>query len=408
MLALLRNRDFVRLWLGQGISLVGDGIRQWALIYWVFKASGDSPLMLALSFIATTAPQLLMGPVAGVLVDRWERRRVMVWSDVVRGGCSLLLVVTVLSGEYLYALAVVFLAESAAQFFGPARGALLPRVVGQEHLVQANSLSQTTRSLLQISSPALGTVVFSLLGPMVAFALDALTFFLSALLIATIRVSGEPGAAQTSDFLGELKAGLQYVWQNQVIRVMMIALTVLFMGAGAINSLLVFLVKKSLGLPEEMVAYASTAMPVGWMLSAMAIGGLARRVRRPPLLVAAGLGVAGLAMAIIAVAPDLVWLVVGNLFIGLANALLNTGLPVTIQSLVPDNLRGRVFGALGTFPVAAMLISAGAAGVLAQGMDPRLIVGAAAVGAGVATAVAWLGLRGPQPAAAVQEQGTAG
>jgi MFS transporter, DHA3 family, macrolide efflux protein len=408
VLSLLRNRSFFWLWLGQTISLVGDDIRDWAMIYWVFRASNGSPVAQSLAFIAVMAPALLLGPFAGVLVDRWDRRRTMLISDLLRGGISLLLLVAVSTGQYWYALVVVFLGSCVSQFFNPARGAMIPRVVGQEHLLQANSLSQTTNTLMQLAGPALGTAVFTLLGPVGSFSLDAASFFLSACCIAMVTVSGAVAASgKAPDFFGEMKSGLRYAWGNRPVRALMISLTVLFVGGGAINAMSIFIIRKALGLDETAMVGPSTASPLASVIAAIAIGAAAKRLRRAPLLVSLGLVLGAAGIGLTAGAPTLSWVIVGSLLVGLCNTVLNIGVSTTVQSFVPDSFRGRVFGVMNSIPTAAMLASAGAAGYLAETVSPRLILGVSAGVLLVAAGIAFAGLKdvllpepGTKPAAA--------
>ncbi|HLN65316.1 MAG TPA: MFS transporter, partial [Symbiobacteriaceae bacterium] len=189
MWAVLKNRDYFWLWMGNTVSLVGDRVREWAMIYWVYDKSGNSPFVLSLSLFAAMLPNLLLSPVAGVWVDRWDRRRTMLISDLVRGCLSLLLIAAVATGQYWYALGVTFLASCAAQFFSPSRHAMVRRTVGPENLLAANSLAQTTDSVLSLAGPALGTAIFTFLGPQVAFIVDAASYFLSAACIAMVRTS---------------------------------------------------------------------------------------------------------------------------------------------------------------------------------------------------------------------------
>lgn len=400
MLTLLKNRNYFWLWLGQTISQVGDQIRDWAMIYWIFTASGGSPVVQSLSFIAVTAPQLVLGPVAGVLVDRWDRRRVMLVSTLLRGFISLGLIAAVATGQYWYALGVTFLGSCVGQFFNPARSALIPRVVGAEHLMEANSLGQTTFTIIQLTGPALGTTVFRLLGPTGSFSFDAASFFVSAFCIFLVAVPGAVAAVAGAgvakarpSFVGEFKAGLQFGWQNKAIRVLFVAFSVLFLGAGAINSMGIFIVKNALNLDESLMAYPSTASTLAMLVASVAIGAAAKKLRRAPLLVPAGLLVGSAGILTMAGAPNLIWLIAGGVLVGICNTLLNLGMTTTMQALVPDHMRGRVFGVVSSIPTAGMLASAAAAGYLATQINPRLILGGAGAIILVAALVAFAGLR---------------
>jgi len=396
MLELLRlNRNFRLLWLGQLVSLIGDGISQWSMVYWIYQSSHGSPVVQSLSFVVVTAPRLFLAPFAGVLVDRWDRRQTMIVSDIVRGLLVLPLIYAVLRGDVVLALVASFLSACVSTFGNPARGALLPRLVEQQHLVAANSLNQTTTSLMLLAGPTVGTLVLELLGPSGAFALDGLTFFVSALLVALVRVSAASATARpASRFTAELKEGIRYAWQNPVVRVLIIAFVVLFAGAGIINSMSVLMVRTVLGLPQSALAYSSTASPLAMITASTLIGASARKLKRAHLLVPTGLGLGAAGIGLTAAATALWVVVAGSVLVGLCNAVLNIGLSTTLQRTVPDQVRGRVLSTLNALPTAAMLASSALAGVVAEQISIRWVVGTGAILLGLAGLVSYIGFRG--------------
>lgn len=404
MISVLRIRDYFWLWLGQTISQVGDGVRDWAMIFWIYNASGHNPVIQALSFIAVTAPNLLIGPVAGVWVDRWDRRKVMIYSDLIRGVLALAMAGAAILGYYYIAMVLVCLASCVGQFFNPARGAMIPRVVGQEHLVQANSLGQTTFSLLQLAGPGIGTGLFIALGAKACFVVDAASFFLSAVCIMRVRTPGTvPSKGSGSKFWAEFGEGIRFGWTSLPIRSMVIAFVALAAGAGAINSLGVILVRSILGLNEASMIAPSTAQPIASIVAAVAIGSAARKLKRAPVLVAVGALLGAIGIGLTGAALNIWWLVTGGVIVGFCNVLLNIGISTTMQSLVPDEMRGRIGSTIMALPTAATIASAAVAGVLAQTINPRLIIEVAASCLALAALVAYAGLRnvtiGEPPAA---------
>ena len=394
MWAVLKNRDYFWLWMGNTVSLVGDRVREWAMIYWVYEKSGNSPFVLSLSLFAAMLPNLLLAPVAGVWVDRWDRRRTMLISDLVRGCLSLLLIAAVATGQYWYALAVTFLASCAAQFFSPSRSAMVRRTVGPENLLAANSLAQTTDSVLSLAGPALGTAIFTFLGAQVAFIVDAASYFLSAACIAMVRTSGLVEAtAKRPGFAGELSAGLRFCWQSRPLRAIILSASVLYLGAGAINSLGIYLTERVLGLDETTFGYTSTLMTAASLLTAVTVGSTARKSRRAPLFVALGMGVAAVGIALLAGALNIGFLVGSNVLIGVANVLMGLGAGTTMQSVVPDQMLGRVSAVFNIPTTSAMLLSALSGGALALLVNPRWILGFAALTTGLAALYAYIGLR---------------
>src|SRR3712207_6800501 len=149
MLATLRQRNFAFLWAGGLISVFGDWVLIAALPFHVYTLTG-SALAASSMLIAYTLPGLLFGSVAGVFVDRWNRKRIMVIADLLRA-VLLLLLLAFRSRDWLWVVYVVAFVESAVgQFFGPARGALIPRLAGESHLVAANSLNALSDNLARL------------------------------------------------------------------------------------------------------------------------------------------------------------------------------------------------------------------------------------------------------------------
>lgn len=394
MFAVLRNRNYFWLWLGQTISILGDALRDWAMTFWIFRASGEDPVMLALSLIAVSAPSLFLAPIAGVLVDRWDRRRTMIIADILRGGLSLLLILVVTTELYGLALVVTFLASCIAQFFGPSRSAMVRKIVGPANLLQANSLASTTSSILALASPALATSIFFFLGPKVSFTVDAISFFLSAVCIAMVAVSGKVETpAHGRQFWPEFKEGLRFGLGSPTLRTTMIAMTLAMAGAGAINALGLLIIKQSLGMPETTMGYLSPLQTLFSLLAAITVGTAARRLKRVHMLIPVGLAFATAAIAMVAGARNIWVFAAGMPLVGVANVVLNLGASTTMQRLIPDQLMGRVSSVLHMPIVGAMLISAGVAGAIARVVDPQSIMGYSAALIALGTISAFMGLR---------------
>jgi Transmembrane secretion effector len=203
LLGPLRQRPFRLLWTGMAVSLVGDGVLLVALAWQVCTLSGVPAAMSAVG-VALTAPQVATLLMGGVVSDRFEARRVMAASDLVRGGCLALLAVLGISGHlrlwHLLALAAIY--GAASGFFGPAFDVLVPRLTPAADLVQANALDQFARPVAaQIVGPAVGGGVVAVAGTGWAFALDAVTF---AVCVSCLVRIGPLGGIGTADRIGPL------------------------------------------------------------------------------------------------------------------------------------------------------------------------------------------------------------
>jgi MFS family permease len=183
--ATLRCRPFALVWCAGLISQSGDWVLITALPYALYALTG-SPLAAGLIWIAYYLPGLLFGSVAGVFVDRWDRRRTMVAVNLLQAGVLLSLLLVRTASSVWVAYLATFAAATLAQFFVPAEHALLPRLVGEEHLQEANALASLTDNLARIIGPALGGVALGAFGLAAAALLDSASFLLSAALIAAI------------------------------------------------------------------------------------------------------------------------------------------------------------------------------------------------------------------------------
>ncbi len=216
------NSNFRKLWLAQSISLLGDWFSRIALLVFVNKHT-DSGLYLGLVLVCSFLPSFLLGPVAGVIIDRFNRKKILIISDVIRGHLALgFLFVT---PEQIWLLFVIeFLLFSGSAFFQPAKNAIIPNITTKEKLTAANALSQTTWGVMLALGSLLGGIVVSISGFYLAIAINSITFFISAYFIKTIQYKEkseqEPGllsANQNQSSWGDFKQGLLYILKDRFI-----------------------------------------------------------------------------------------------------------------------------------------------------------------------------------------------
>ena len=189
---LLQIRDFRYLWTAQVASDFGDNLTALSLLIMIQRLTGSTVAIAGL-MIAITLPALVFGVVAGVYVDRIDRRRTMIVSDVVRGLVVLSFIFIDSPDMVPLIYAIAFVQASIGTLFGPARSALTPRIVGEEKLLAANSVTQTSRIVFNLlGTTAAGILASVSSGFAPAFIVDSLTFLVSALLISRIVTSGTP------------------------------------------------------------------------------------------------------------------------------------------------------------------------------------------------------------------------
>ncbi len=386
LLAPLRFRDFRLMWTGMTLSLVGDGVLLVALVWQAYELS-NSPSSMALVGVALTVPQIVLVLVGGVLSDRFERRRVMLAADLVRcaslGVLATLSVSGVLELWHMVVFAVVYGAASA--FFMPAFEALVPHLVPEDSLTEANALDQFVRpAMLWLLGPALGGVLIGTAGAGWAFALDAVTFGASALcLLGLTRIPPEECEPLTvRAALTDLREGLAFVRSKSWLWATFLAATftyLLFLGPTEV--LLPYLVKNDLGGGAHDLGLILAAGGVAALAAAFVIGqtGLPHRAMTFTYL---SWAVATLAVAGYGLAHTRWQAMVAAALIGGFETLGAVAWTTTKQRLIPGDLLGRVSSFDWFISISLVPVSFAVTAPVAAALGPReTLVGAGVVGA---------------------------
>ncbi len=417
--AVLGVPDFRNLWLGQMISFLGDAMAYNTMTLAVIRMANEADTsvgrVLSLIFVLSALPSLLLGMVAGTLVDRANRKKVMIAADVIRGVLALgFLLVRNLDQVWIYVLVSVLL-STVSTFFFPARTALLPLILNREQLLAANGLAQLTHTLsLVVGAAVAGVLVGTAHATAPGFLVDSLSFFVSAYFIARISTSGK--VVSTSPLamahlvtdraghlsaalhnltvmMSELLAGLRYVLTDQVMRGVLISFLALMLGLGAANVTFVPLLINELGMREEGLGPIRFSQTIGIMLgSAVVTTSLATRYRARDLI---GLSMVsfGIMTIVVSVVQNYV-LMVGVLFlVGLTIAPPQIVASTLMQRHVPSAKLGRASGAQGTIVNVANIASMGAAGLLMDEIGARTVFTIAGVFIFAAGIVSWWVLR---------------
>ncbi len=388
MLRLLRFRDFRLLWFGGLISVIGDWALIAALPYEVYQRTG-SALATGAVFIAGVGPAILFGSTAGVLVDRYDRRRLMVWINVALALSLVpLLGVDILGLWVVYAVLIV--GNILEQGFIPAQVAMLPKLVSEEHLVAANSLGSLSRNLARLVGPAIGGLAIAFGGLLTVIVVDIASYVIAAVLIARIapgasfradRPSEEdPIAAQASAlrrlFL-EWREGMALIARKPMLRAMFVFAGMTAIGEGFLAAMMVPWLTDI--LHGDQVAWAAilSAQAVGGLIGALVVGRYLHSV--PPALL---LGVGTLIFAVIDLAiftyplilPIVAPAVIGMVIVGVPISAMNVGSTTLQQSLTTDSHRGRIVGSFQALWALGMVSGTIVAGVLgpAIGIIPMM------------------------------------
>ncbi len=355
MFSALRRRNFALLWLGQLVSLSGDWLLIVALPFYVYQLTG-SILQTGVMLMAEMLPRVLLGSVAGVFVDRLNRRWTMILSDLLRSG-FLLLLLFVHSRDLLWLIYIVTILQAIiSQFFTPAADAIIPSLVDEQELVAANSLSSFSEAITRFIGPPLGGILLVSLGLFGVVLGDSATFLFSALTILLISLparamednarAASPGAAIVNVWR-EWLDGLRLIRKDQVISGVFATMAILMLSQGIINVLLVVFTKEVMHGSALVYSWLITAQGVGSLIGALLVGTVSKFVR-PVYLIVLPLAFAGCATLIIFNLPLVALALPLLAFVGI----FVVGFVVMVQTLLQrgtaDSYRGRVFGALYT------------------------------------------------------------
>jgi len=383
-LRVLRNRNFALLWGGQAISQLGDAVFYIALVWLVVELTG-SALAVGTMMILTQVPRLVLQAVGGVIVDRYDRRKIMLLADLLRAMVVFIFASLVLAQVvelwHVYILAVIFGLVGA--FFLPAQTAVIPLLVGKDELITANSLNSMTLQANNIIGPALGGVLISLPGVGVGGVslFNALSFATGALGIWLIRLPAQEREGAGGSFWGALIGGLHYLRSYPVILTLAGLAALLNFAAAPIMVLMPLFAKEVLEVGVRGFGFMEAGVGAGLLTGSLVIGAIGKVRRRGPYIL--GLcTVDGLLLALFATARSL-QVAIGVLFaFGVINSMINVVLMALLQEMVADEFRGRVFSLLMLLSGGLQPISMGLAGGLADlfGLVPVIL----ACGLGVA------------------------
>ena len=350
---LRRNRNFRLLYIGQTISQLGDWFNAVAVYALLLDLTG-SATAVAMMMIVQFLPVAIVGPLAGVVVDRVDRRRLMIGADVLRG-CLILGLLLVRHREQVWiAYVVMALTVGASAFFEPARTATIPNITSTEELMPANALASATWSAMLAAGASIGGLVTALLGRDVAFVINALSFFWSASFILQTRYDSRPperpapkGAAE---WLGvtDLVEGIGYVRRHAHVAALMCVKAGWGLAGGVLLLLTVFgqrvfpIGSGSAGGIGVLYGARGVGAGLGPIALRWVLGQDSRTLRRSigPAFLTVGTFYVALAGA-----PGLATAALCVLLAHVGGSILWVFSTVLLQMEVPDRFRGRVFAA---------------------------------------------------------------
>ncbi|HME08555.1 MAG TPA: MFS transporter [Bryobacteraceae bacterium] len=332
---------FRKLWLAQMVSMFGDFLALYAVLSEMSFRMHASARGITLVTVFFLMPLAIVGPVAGVFVDRWDAKRTMIASDFTRAVLTLGLVV---AGAPWQIYAVFFAISTFSSFFNPAQSVAMPQIVPLPQLMSANAVTQQTLQLIRIVSPAVAGALAGWAGPSSCYYLDSASFLFSGIMISSIAIPARAAHAekQLGSVLGDLFSGTRFILTHTVIAFVILSIAAGTFAISAFGSLTAVYVRDVLHGGSYLFGGMGSMIGGGMLAAGFAVPHLARRVSNPAYLISVGILLCGLFIALIARVGNPVVALAGCAGIGIGVSLLIIPAMTLMQGQVPQEMRGRV------------------------------------------------------------------
>ncbi|MEZ0397120.1 MAG: MFS transporter [Anaerolineales bacterium] len=368
---------FFTIWTGQAFSLIGSALVQFALVWWLTQQTGSATILATASLVALL-PQIVLGPFVGALVDRWNRRLIMIIADASIAAATGVLIFLFATGlvQVWHIYAILFLRSLGGAFHHPAMTASTSLMVPHRHLTRLSGLNQLLQGFLSIFAPPLGALLLGFLPTQGVLAIDVGTAALAILPLLFLSIPQPQRqanrAAPVTSYWHDLGDGLRYVvrWPG-LLGLILLAMLLNFLLSPS-SSLLPLLVLKEFQGGAPQLAAVESAFGVGIILGGSILGvwgGFKRRI----LTSFAGILGIGAGVILTGLAPaGMFWLLLAaNFLIGLTQVFANGPILAIFQTAVEADYQGRVFSLIGAGATAMMPLSLLIAGPLADALGVR-------------------------------------
>jgi MFS family permease len=387
-----QNRNLTFLWISQMMAQSGDSIYQIGLLWLVLELSG-SKSATGLVAMASYMPYVLFSILAGVAADRYDRKKIMLTSDALRFLLVIAVPVIHMTGHLNPTVLGInaFSIAIAASFFNPARDSFIPRIVKRENLLQANSLIQTSWQFSLLLGPSIAGIMIHYFGNINLFTACAAAYGLSFLFIFLIRQRARRNfAVRTPISFDEIKDGFVYVLKNRVILPLLLITVAdnIFIMGPAIVGTPVF-VKDVLKLEADAYAITQACYAVGMLIGTAALLTCGKRFNKGQILLL-GMFLDGITFIPLYFAKTLIGTGIIIIIHSLAIPMLTVSRASLIQSIIPENMTGRVFAFINMAVIGMSAISSGLTGVILEYIDTPLLFLLIGIGGGLCGVVGWM------------------
>ncbi|NJD60531.1 MAG: hypothetical protein C3F13_00035 [Anaerolineales bacterium] len=366
-----RHKNFTLMWTGQLVSTIGSALTSLAASILVYQQTNGSALSVGLMLMATAAPSLLVGLIAGVFVDRYDRRKIMIIADLLRA-VLVFLIPFLVPYSIVWLYVIVILTSTVGQFFDPAYESVLPEVAPDDELAAANSLM----AISTFGSTAVGFAAAGLIARYdiaIAFYIDAISFLISAGCILFLRVRKLEILDETSVkvVFANLKTGVTYLTKNPALRSIFLLAIPIAVSFGLANSLLLPFAERALGATTFEYGIQEGLTSVGFVIASLLMVGYFSRWREGQWMVVGLFGM-GMAALVYSFLHSVALAIAVQMISGFMNAPYSIARRVLVQRNTAAEMRGRVASAFFVSSNAFFLIGMAASG-LADIIDVRVL-----------------------------------
>lgn len=371
----LWNLNFFLLWQGQLVSLLGDNIYNIAIKFWILERTGSTGIMALISATANL-PRIFVSPFAGTYVDRHNRKRIIVVSDIICGAFVTFVGIATIMGIVKVWMVVVagIIIGTCTCFFNPAVDSTMPEIVPKDKLIRANSAFSSMNTATGIISNALGGFIFKIIGAPFIFLFNGLSYIFSGISEMFITIPVKESNNLKLSFFQDMKVGINYIIRNKGLKNLYITIAVLnfFASMGTVLLIPLFNLNKSFGpgLYGIAMAFSTGGMLLGFLLLPVIE---AKKLKKFPIFILSGM-IQTFSMVLVPMVSK--FYIVAILFFinGVGIAIINSIIQVSLQKSVPQEYRGKVFGFRRMLSASLIPIATALGGVLGEFISVKLVI----------------------------------
>ena len=359
---------FFPIWIGQQFSLFGSAIAQFALVWWLTQKTGSATVLATASLVAIL-PQILLGPFAGALVDRWNRKRVMIIADSFIALVSFILALLFWAGkaEVWHIFLVQVLRALGGAFHWPAFSASTSLMVPKEHLSRVAGLNQALYGIMNIVTPPVAALLLSVIPIHMILGIDVATAVVAIIPLLFLPIPQPQAATKAEPYWAQFREGFRYVWRWRGALYLLFAVTILNALLNPAFSLLPILVTKHFGKGALELGLLESAFGIGVIVGGLflsAWGGFKKKIHTSLA------GMIGMGLGVVAIGllppPWFYGAILAMGVFGFANPITNGPLTAILQTAVAPEMQGRVFSLIGSLSAGASPIGLALAGPVAD------------------------------------------